>query len=208
MKNNLEKWNYYLSLLNDKTDEYINTYIINTIPNIIYCVDYDGNIIEKTINKYIYHHSGIDKYIGKKPSKKEINLLIQYIEMIEYDINNVYVYFNDNKGVIKYNNINNNSSYYSNIDDVKIESDRILQNNKDRIDFYNKHSKDVHYNYDANNYKFLGWLNNGTPQKNKDYINCINEKHRLVDVSHDRSGCENIVSCPICKIYWKYDSSG
>jgi len=85
-------------------------------------------------------------------------------------------------------------------------------------------------------YKFLGWQNgwkhvyydedgNETtgnislgekPKKTfgyseRDYpehYNCVRKnKHKCDHVSHSRRGTENTVSCDICKIYWKYDSS-
>ena len=40
------------------------------------------------------------------------------------------------------------------------------------------------------------------------YGKCRDLKHRRIEVSHNRSGSENTVSCPVCKIYWKYDCSG
>lgn len=97
------------------------------------------------------------------------------------------------------------------------------------------HAKDARYDYAGNGYKFLGWQNgwkhvyfdedgNETtgdtskgekPKKSfgyrkqdyPEYMACVDLKHRTIEVHHDRRGCENTVSCPVCKIYWKYDSS-
>lgn len=92
------------------------------------------------------------------------------------------------------------------------------------------HAKDASFNYLMNGYKFLGWQNswkhvyfdeNGNqttdPEKKRsfgytkedypEYGNCIELKHRRIEVSHNNRGSEHTVSCPECKIYWKYDSS-
>ena len=64
--------------------------------------------------------------------------------------------------------------------------------------------------YTENGYKFLGWQNGWGRERYKEpeYRHCIDSKHKRFDISNNRSGSENTVSCPICKIYWKYDSSG
>jgi hypothetical protein len=95
----------------------------------------------------------------------------------------------------------------------------------------NLEKKDTNYNYAENGYKFLGWQNGWehiyydedgklcsetnkpsmsfgyTKEHHPEYRNCIDSKHQLIEVQHTRTGSENTVSCPICKIYWKYDCS-
>lgn len=89
---------------------------------------------------------------------------------------------------------------------------------------------DKNFDYEANGYKFLGWQNGWehvhvdkdgnitddpqkyylmkyTKDKYPEYAACIEQKHPLTEIRMNYSGTENIVSCPICKIYWKYDSS-
>ena len=106
----------------------------------------------------------------------------------------------------------------------------IIEANNEEKAFRKKHAKDANYNYQKNGYKFLGWQNgwkhvyfdekgNVTTDASKkksfgylkedypEYGNCRELKHRTIEVSTRRSGSENIVSCPICKIYWKYDCS-
>lgn len=79
-------------------------------------------------------------------------------------------------------------------------------------------------------YKFLGWQNGWnhvyfdkdgnvtTKQELKvsagylkkdypEYVNCQDRKHTLDHICYNNRGSENIVSCNICKIYWKYDCS-
>lgn len=97
-------------------------------------------------------------------------------------------------------------------------------------EFDKLHKKDKDYNYGANGYKFLGWQNSWNhvyfdadgqvttdPQKKKtfgyltkdypEYGACKEQGHRTIDVSHNQRGSEHSVSCPVCKIMWKYDSS-
>lgn len=98
--------------------------------------------------------------------------------------------------------------------------------------FKNEHGKDTKYNYNQNGYKFLGWQNGwkhvyfdedgnlcsetNKPSKTAGYLTsdypeygkCRDLKHMRIEVQHNRSGSENTVSCPECKIYWKYDCSG
>ena len=55
-------------------------------------------------------------------------------------------------------------------------------------------------------YKDFDWQNGWaeTPERVKE---CINEGHKRHDVQITRNGSENIVSCDICKYYYKYDCS-
>lgn len=110
------------------------------------------------------------------------------------------------------------------------ESIRLFEKWKSDRDFDELHKKDVGYDYNKNGYKFLGWQNSWNhvyfdadgnvttdPAKKKsfgyltcdypEYGKCREEKHRLVEVHHNQRGSENTVSCPVCKIYYKYDSS-
>ena len=98
-------------------------------------------------------------------------------------------------------------------------------------EFQEQHKKDANYNYNGNGYKFLGWQNgwkhvyfdedrnlcseSGKPHKTFGYLTkdhteygkCKELKHQKIEVSHNQRGSENTVSCPVCKIYWKYDCS-
>ena len=105
----------------------------------------------------------------------------------------------------------------------------ILNEAKER--FQDKFKKDKNYNYTENGYKFLGWQNgwehayydedgnlcseSWKPKKSFGYKTedyplfgkCRDLRHQKIEVSHNQRGSENTVSCPICKIYWKYDCS-
>ena len=115
-------------------------------------------------------------------------------------------------------------------EEADLTSERLKLEYSELEDWKKIHQKDRHFNYNAAGYKFLGWQNgwkhvyfdeqgNQTtdPQKKRtfgyskedypEYGNCIELKHRRIDVSHNNRGSEHTVSCPECKIYWKYDSS-
>lgn len=56
-------------------------------------------------------------------------------------------------------------------------------------------------------YKFLGWENSSVVRELPEYKACQEAKHIRDTVDHDNRGLEHTVSCDICKINWKYDSS-
>lgn len=91
-------------------------------------------------------------------------------------------------------------------------------------------TKDKNFDYKANGYTFLGWQNgwkhvyfdiqgNVTedparkisfgylPADYPEYCKCKALGHQRIEVQHNSRGSENTVSCPECKIYWKYDCS-
>lgn len=114
---------------------------------------------------------------------------------------------------------------------AEIKAKEVIDIYNENKDFYKRHKKDVNYNYLDNGYKFLGWQNgwkhiyydedgtpcseSGKPHKSfgystadyPEYGKCRDLKHRHVEVQHNQRGSENTVSCPICKIFWKYDCS-
>lgn len=49
----------------------------------------------------------------------------------------------------------------------------------------------------------FGYMKEDYPE----YRHCVDSKHHTDTVRHDNKGFENTVSCDICKIYWKFDSS-
>lgn len=56
------------------------------------------------------------------------------------------------------------------------------------------------------NYKDLGWQNNWK-EAPLEYKECLNLKHVREDYSKSNRGYEHIVTCDICKIVYRYDSS-
>lgn len=55
-------------------------------------------------------------------------------------------------------------------------------------------------------YKFLGWLNDGQVQKTEEYKNCQKLDHDRNQVDNNET-CDHTISCDVCRIFWKYDSS-
>jgi hypothetical protein len=92
------------------------------------------------------------------------------------------------------------------------------------------HKNDIGHLLLQHNYKFLGWQNSWhhvyfdknhnitkdssninsfgyLEEEYPEYIKCRNAGHKTDEIQVNQRGSENIVSCDICKIYWKYDSS-
>jgi hypothetical protein len=245
MKTNLEKWNYYLAIINAKTNEFINSQKEGkTIPAIYYIVYPAGKIAERTIidvGYSHYKHNGKTYFNGKEPTKKDIEEISEYsTKEIPFSTDNIYFKYSEiwdkennrtSTSSVKFNDVVNEIGLYYSLSDAEIISNKVLEENKIEKEFKEQHKKDGGYNYAANGYKFLGWQNawkheyydedgnlcseTGKPHKSfgyskenyPEYRNCIDSKHRRIEVIHNSRGSENTVSCPICKIYWKYDCS-
>lgn len=121
------------------------------------------------------------------------------------------------------------------ISDAQEYSDNIKEKRKAEKEFDELHKKDENYDYRVNGYKDLGWQNSWhhvyfdedgkettgdisrgeKPKKTfgykkedyPEYGICRELGHRTIEVSHDNRGTQHDVSCPVCKILWKYDSS-
>ncbi|MFA6572476.1 MAG: hypothetical protein WCT77_14705 [Bacteroidota bacterium] len=245
MKNNLEKWNYYLSIIEKKTSDFINSQIHGLkIPEKYYIVYPIGKVAERTIlgTTYShYNHKGKTYFNGKKPTRKDIEEIAQYsVSEIPFTTENVWFEYSEiwdkEKGskstssVKFYDLINQKALFYS-IVEAELEAKKIKLQVEEEKEFRELHQKDASYNYQCNGYKFLGWQNGwkhvyfdedgnlcsdtGKPHRSFGYLTsdypeygkCRDLKHRHIHVSHDQRGSENTVSCPICKIYWKYDCS-
>lgn len=119
---------------------------------------------------------------------------------------------------------------FLNKDDADAYGQIIIDQRAKDLAFDTLHKKDKHYDYAANGYKFLGWQNswkdtwydesgNETTDRAKrkstgyskenypEYRSCRDQGHRTIEVSHDNRGTQHDVSCPECKLLWRYDSS-
>lgn len=76
MRNNLEKWNYYMSLINTKEQEFINSNI-NDIPTCIYEVYQSGKIRTLNVTGVRYRN---ELYGGTKPSREDVANIKNYYE--------------------------------------------------------------------------------------------------------------------------------
>lgn len=245
MKNNIEKWNFYLSIIDKKTEEFINSQKEGKIiPNAYYYVYPSGKIVERTIigTEYSHHnHKGKTYFNGKNPSNKDIEEIKEYsTKEIPFSIDNIYFKYSEIWDIennhkltsnAKFNDVINKIGLYYSRSEAEIISQKIIEENRIEKEFKENFKKNKGYNYISNGYKFLGWQNGwkadyydedgnlcsetGKPYKSfgysketyPEYNNCIDLKHRRIEVSVNNRGSENIVSCPICKIYWKYDCS-
>jgi len=241
MKSNLEKWNYYLSIINDKTDKFINSQKEGRdIPEKYFAVYPTGKIVERNIFGVTYshyRHRGTTYFTGKLPTRKDVLQLKAYSELnIPFSIDNIWFSYREIYGghftsvsSVSFSDITNQRGLFFTFDEAQAYSERVIEKIKEDTAFNEKHAKDVSYNYAANGYKFLGWQNgwkheyydedgilcsiSGKPSKSfgyskenyPEYRKCIDAKHRRIEVHHNYRGTENTVSCPICKVYWKYD---
>lgn len=246
MKTNLEKWNYYLSIIEKKTSEFIASQKEGKkIPSVYYVVHPIGKVAERTIidiEYSHYKHGGRTYFSGKKPTKKEVEALAEYSAIkIPFSVDNLWFKYSEiwdkenNRtytSSVRFTDVLTKNKLFYSIDEAEEHAKIIRQQVKEEKEFKKLHKKDSGYNYSANGYTFLGWQNGwkhvyydedgnlcsdtGKPRKSGGYLTsdypeygkCRDLKHRRIEVSHNRSGSENTVSCPICKIYWKYDCSG
>ena len=245
MRTNLEKWNHYLSIINDKLTDFMNSQKANNnIPEYYYVVRLNGEIAERKIIDMVYserNHNNNTRFTGKKPTKKDVASIMEYsMTDIPFSTNNIYLKYSEvwdkennrtSRSSDRFDKVMNNVNIFHTEDEAIQYSKKIIENNRIEREYRELHKKDSTYNYSANGYRFLGWQNGwtntyydedgnlceetGKPRKSfgyskenyPEYNKCIDLKHLKIEVSHNRRGSENTVSCPICKIYWKYDSS-
>lgn len=241
MKTNLEKWNYYLGLLNKKADAFMDE-INPIIPSVFYKVHLNGTLnICSVINRH-YSFRGL-YFNGSNPTKKDVSKIMEFLNSkIVFDSENAffdysYVFMISEDGqektaetAIKITDVFDNKMAFLSLSEAELKASEIVNKNEEERLFQETHKKDANYNYIENGYKFLGWQNgwnhryfdeNGNVTNDRDkaksfgyltedypeYGKCRDEKHRTIKVSHNNRGSENTVSCPTCKIYYKYDCS-
>ena len=244
-KTNLDNWNYYLSIIDSKTKEFIDSLKEGKeIPKVYYIVHPIGSIAKRTITgiEYSHHkHGGRTYFNGKKPTKKDIAEIAKYSATdIPFSVENVWFKYSGKWGEndkytstssVRFNDVITKNRLFYSLKDAETQAVIVRQRVKEDEEFKELHKKDGGYNYPKNGYKFLGWQNgwssvyydedhnlcseSGKPSKTfgyskesyPEYRKCIDSKHRRMEVNMNQRGSENIVSCPTCKLYWKYDSS-
>jgi len=219
MRTNLEKYNFYKQILTDRAEVFMNQHYLNLqnqdIVDIFYLIKNDGTIQEcQTLYRfYKFKESSL-----LKPTRKDV-LDIKLLSETHYDfeVNRIgirYKFINDGKSYMAtstilidelYGEINKNICFSKS--DAEMVSEKKINELGKTESFHKEHQKDKNYNYDSNGYKFLGW-SNGWNENPIEYLICKESYHHLISVSHNNHGSENTVSCPECKIYWKYDCSG
>ena len=239
MRTNLEKWNHYLKIVDEKTQQFYSTLVGDReLPEKYYIVYPIGKIAERTIigpDYSHYKHGARTFFTGKSPTKAEVEALKDYAESnIPFSAEHAWLTYTELYGSglkssssVKLSDVLEQKGLYYNIEDAAPEKERM----EEKINYKNFHKKDASYNYKENGYKFLGWQNgwkhvyydedgnlsseSGKPGRSFGYTKedypeygaCIAAKHQRIEVQHNQRGSENTVSCPECKIYWKYDSS-
>jgi hypothetical protein len=185
------------------------------------------------ISPYFWGKSPTKKDITKlkESISKEITLSIENIYVNteqKYGLNGECL----SKSSIKIKDILTNNNMFFSMAEAEICAKERIKENERIKEFNELHKKDKTYNYSSNGYKFLGWQNGwkstyydedgnkcsetGKPHKtckydgdeHLDYRKCVDSNHMRIKVQHTPSGSENVVSCPVCKIFWKYDCSG
>lgn len=167
----------------------------------------------------------IRKYANSEIPFSVDNIYFDYSEAWDKENNRV------STSSVKFNDVINEMGLFYSYDEAKAESEKMVERRRLDKEFNDLHKKGSNYDYRANGYEFLGWQNGwkheyfdedgnlcsetGKPSKSfgyskenyPKYRNCIDSGHRRINVSHNSRGSENTVSCPACKIYWKYDCS-
>jgi len=213
MKTNLEKYNHYSKLILERDKVFINQclaiqkfdtfYKVNEWNGKIDILDVIGYSIDRNIS--IFWHS------RKNPKNTDVTQIKTLWEAeIPLYIKDILVEVKERSGAYttKYSidKILDIPSIFSDEKKALELSEKISEQIKIKEDFERIHKKDKYYPYAANGYKYLGWANGW--DKNPDEVtNCYNQKHMRIEVSHNMRGSEHTVSCPVCMIYWKYDSS-
>lgn len=225
MAKNIDKWDYYINVIDEKTKKFIKDVVANSTINVIqkYYIVYEstGIIIEAVIKNITYNHvahGAYLKYIGKSPKNIKIKEIEEYANSeIPFDINNILFIYRLTKDGHPFGTVNNRikdfnkDNIYYNIKDAEAARNIILQRNVEYDNFKRIHNKDTKYKYEEHGYKYLGtqnsWNFDNIENEQPEYYNCINQKHPLIEVRNNNKGTYNTTSCPKCKIYWTCDSS-
>lgn len=233
--NNLEQRDYYKSLIDQKILKIVRKFIPED--KRCYTINERGNINEVVIDKHVYGVINDFKVKSPTDEnvRNIIQFYNRFTKStISYDSIKILYTVKTVDGY-SWSSVNTLKDFTSimrfDLDKAVTESQEVENKKNEEINFYAKHKKDHNYNYISNGYQFLGWMNqwktieldrDGKPCRKtkkpvsslgfdrkiyKDYFNCVNKKHRLITVQHDQRGTENTQSCPVCKIYWKYNSS-
>jgi hypothetical protein len=211
MRTNKEKWDFYMAMVDTKTNAFLEGLVKNQIIPITFYVPNISRVEECTITGMLYAHNRHCPSLFKKAKKRtryDVNRLAGYANS-EIPFSSVNVFFSYVQGERKEQK---HVSYWGVLTEMGLRHSldkalELVSELKKKSDFRSTHAKNADYNYDANGYKFLGWQNaweNNVPIEFKD---CVRINHTIIEVKHNSKGSENTVSCPICKIYWKYDCS-
>ena len=212
MANNLEKWNFYKRILNRKSSEYIENIINDNVLDKFYSVDTNGDIHTNIIDSLYCAEADVG-FLGRSPNNKDISRIKMLSNSdIVFSVQNIvisyYEIINEYKSIsrIKYVEYIEDKDIFIEYEEAKVVSDSRKAKCEKTKAFIEANIKPSNYDYDANGYTFLGWENTWIeePQLLKE---CRAKNHEYVETKIGRKGMDNTVSCPVCKIYWKYDCS-
>lgn len=245
MKTNLDKYNHYKVLLDEKSDAFINT-ISPVIPEKFYKVERNGKMYECTVIRRYYQFETWDHVYDKKPTKahvaaiqKLLGSVIDFkVEKAYFEYSYIYGEYNGKpagaRTSIAVKDVFDSKTAFIFKEDAELASLKLKEEFGAQKRFQEEHKKDAYYDYSRNGYKFLGWQNGWphvyfdedgnqttgdaskgekpkrsfgyTKEMRPEYGHCREQKHQTIEVRHNNRGTENTVSCPVCKVYWKYDS--
>lgn len=230
MKKNIDKWNFYKDIIDEKTRIFLQPFI-EKVPQKFYKLS-GHSVVECTLIDLSYSFEFRIPYWSKKPSKEDVAEIARLSGLdINFDVKRIFVNHSYQwssgqvaKTAVKLEDV------YSDYESVKTIADELKRENDERKSYIELHKKDKGYDYNQNGYSFLGWQNGWkhryfdekgevTEDHSKaksfgyltsdypEYGKCRDLKHITIEVQHNQRGSENTVSCPICMIYWKYDCS-
>ncbi len=211
-KTYLERWEEFNNLIIQRDNEYVAQVLGDKTLNKLYHVQYQGKLDELIVTGYSVDHylngNRISLYYAKKkPTRIELMRIQNFYEAEpEYcpDFITVHVKGENYSTGFKLKKIRDKDFVYEDRGEAEKVSKELSEKTLIREKFLKIHQKPKNYNYLANGYRMLGWQ--GAEKHDAAYQKCRELKHELVEVSENMRGTEHNVSCPVCKIFWKYDS--
>lgn len=228
MKTNISKFNYYKNIITNQEWEFFQT--IKDYPKDLYKV-YPTGILGTLVFSHFSYRYDISLFYHNKPDKEHVKKVAELAaKKIEFNLDMVQWHYEETHKDFKLSGALYLSklpyAFFADKESAEKKAQEIILINEEFEKYAVK--KNASFNYAG--YKFLGWQNGWkyvyfdeqgnvtTNEKEKksfgyltsdypEYGKCRDLKHRRIEVQHNNRGSENTVSCDICKIYWKYDSS-
>ena len=217
MRTNLDKWNYWLELINSRTNEFIGKELPE-VPKQIYrptASGYSTAVVESINYRHAYFNDimGGESYVrlyftGKKPDKADVKKLKDYYEL-NVELNKESIIFRYVEELDNGYELKGSAMIYSDKTEFVLDESeairlseimRLNSEEQNRLnELYGKTFKP-----EENGFKNLGWQN-GWVERPSEFQRCIETKHKRVITNLGR--CYNQTLCPTCKIYWSVDSS-
>ncbi len=216
---NIDKWNIYLSALYMQLAGYLLKEQIY-FEDKFYKVSSTGEITAYEIERFDYDFD-IDYPVGNVSNAKVIQIKKLSESKIDFKKDSILIRYQplpdkNCTNITRWERFKADNNITSNHIAAKMISKRKRLEIDAKLAFQSANTKDADYDYETNGYTFLGWQNSWefttvdghmVAKDQPKHNDCINAKHTLISVSCNDKGSENVESCPICKIYWKYDSS-